>query len=74
MLQKAKAYDARIKTMISKHALVRSDSFVHELECISQRINGEENEAPAGRDREDPENDRTNMNQIAKIISVSMAL
>eukprot|EP00944_MAST-04C_sp_MAST-4C-sp1_P011646 g11646.t1 len=59
--KKAKAYDARIKTMISKHALVRSDRFfVHELECISQRINGEENEAPARPrpPKEDPENEQ----------------
>ena len=47
--------------MISKHALVRSDRFfVHELECISQRINGEENEAPARPrpPKEDPENEQ----------------
>ena len=59
----------------SKHALVRSDRFfVHELECILQRINGEENEAPA-RPRHPKKilkMSRTNMDQIAKIISVSM--
>ena len=59
--EKGKAFEARVKTMVSKHALIRSDRFfVHELECILLRMSGGENEkatrpkAP----KEDPDNEQ----------------
>ena len=42
--EKGEAFEARVKTMVSKHALIRSDRFfVHELECILLRMSGGEN-------------------------------
>jgi hypothetical protein len=59
--EKSKSFEPRIKTLIQKHALIRSDRFfVHELECILLRMNGNESENATRPKppKEDPENEQ----------------
>ncbi len=59
--EKSKAFEPRVKTLIQKHALIRSDRFfVHELECILLRMNGNESEKATRPKppKEDPENEQ----------------